>query len=126
MAFWIFMFIMDLLIPISMIGFGTVFIKHPPTDINDFYGYRTSMSSLNKDTWLFAHQYFGRIWRKSGYITLFLTIVVFLFLFGKDTKTVSIYGGIFCAVQMIPLLFAIIPTERELRKHFTKDGRRKD
>ena len=30
MAFWIFMLIMNLMIPVTMIGFGYLFLKHPP------------------------------------------------------------------------------------------------
>ena len=55
MGFWIFMLIMDLLTPAIMIGFGRGFMKHPPKTINMVYGYRTSMSMKNKETWDFAH-----------------------------------------------------------------------
>lgn len=44
MGFWIYMFIMVLLIPCSMIGFGKLFFKRPPKDINAVFGYRTNMS----------------------------------------------------------------------------------
>ena len=49
MGFWIFMLIMDLLIPLTMIGFGRYFIKKAPKEINGVFGYRTSMSMKNKD-----------------------------------------------------------------------------
>lgn len=44
MAFWLFMLIMNLLIPFSMIGFGFYFQKHPPKEINELFGYRTPLS----------------------------------------------------------------------------------
>ena len=50
MGFWIFMLIMDLLIPVTMIGFGSYFMKNAPKEINAVFGYRTSMSMKNKDT----------------------------------------------------------------------------
>lgn len=59
MLFWIFMLVMNLLIPISMIGFGKLFMKTTPKEINGLFGYRTSMSMKNKDTWIFAHHYCG-------------------------------------------------------------------
>ena len=34
MGFWIFMLIMDLLIPFTMIGFGKMFLKKAPDQIN--------------------------------------------------------------------------------------------
>ncbi len=62
MGFWIYMFIMDLLIPIVMILLGRAFLKKAPKEINCVFGYRTSMSMKNKDTWEFAHRYCGKIW----------------------------------------------------------------
>ena len=52
MGFWIFMLIMDLLIPFTMIGFGKMFLKKAPDQINYVFGYRTSMSMKNQDTWV--------------------------------------------------------------------------
>ena len=60
MGFWIFMLIMDLLLPFAMIGFGRYFMKKAPKEINSVFGYRTSMSMKNKDTWEFAHKYCGK------------------------------------------------------------------
>ena len=61
MGFWIFMLIMDLLLPFTMIGFGRYFMKKAPKEINSVFGYRTSMSMKNKDTWEFAHKYCGKV-----------------------------------------------------------------
>ena len=68
MGFWIFMLIVNLLIPIVMMGLGSRFVKTPPKTINFIYGYRTSMSMKNKDTWIFAHNYIGELWRITGSI----------------------------------------------------------
>ena len=48
MEFWIFMLIMDLLLPFTMIGSGRYFMKKAPKEINSVFGYRTSMSMKNK------------------------------------------------------------------------------
>ncbi|MCY6372198.1 SdpI family protein [Clostridium ganghwense] len=37
-------------------------MKKPPKEINSTFGYRTTMSSKNKDTWNFAHRYAGIVW----------------------------------------------------------------
>ncbi len=54
-GFWIFMLIMLLLIPFSMFGLGMYFCKNIPKEINCIFGYRTSRSMKNQDTWKFAH-----------------------------------------------------------------------
>lgn len=59
MGFWIFMVVMDLLIPLTMIGFGRYFLKSAPKEINVIFGYRTTMSMKNRDIWEFAHRYCG-------------------------------------------------------------------
>lgn len=122
MGFWIFMLIMNLLIPFTMIGFGEIFCKRPPKKINNFYGYRTTMSRKSKETWNFAHQYFGRIWRIGGWILLPITVVAMLFVLGKGDDTVGFYGGILEMIQCIYLIIPIIPTEFALRKHFDNNG----
>ena len=68
MEFWIFMVIMDLLLPFMMIGFGKYFMKKAPKEINSVFGYRTSMSMKNKDTWEFAHKYCGKVWYVCGMV----------------------------------------------------------
>lgn len=125
MGFWIFMLIMDLLIPLSMIGFGRVFIKNGPNEINGVFGYRTSMSMKNKDTWVFAHHYCGKLWLIIGWIMLFASIIPMILLIGRDIDTVGRWGGILCAVQTFFMLITIIPTEVALKRNFDKDGNRK-
>ena len=39
MGFWIYMLIMDLLLPFTMIGFGRYFMKKAPKEINEMFGY---------------------------------------------------------------------------------------
>ncbi len=125
MGFWIFMLIMDLLIPISMLIFGRLFMKKAPTDINYVFGYRTTMSMKNKDTWDFAHKYIGKIWYAGGLLFAAITIIVMLPFLGGDEDVVGTVGGIVCSIQLIPMIGAVIPTEMALRKNFTKDGKRK-
>ena len=51
MGFWIFMCVTVLLIPFLMISFGGLFSRSAPKEINSAFGYRTSMSMKNADTW---------------------------------------------------------------------------
>lgn len=125
MGFWIFMLVMDLLVPAVMILLGGHYAKNAPKEINAVSGYRTTMSMKNKDTWEFAHHYCGKIWRTVGWGVLILSFVAMLFVFGKDVGTVGIVGGILCGVQAVFLCSPILPTEIALRKTFDENGNRK-
>jgi len=124
MGFWIFMVVMDLLIPLTMIGFGRYFLKSAPKEVNAIFGYRTTMSMKNRDTWEFAHRYCGKIWYYTGIIMLPLTVLSMLFVFGKNTDTIGWLGAVICFIQMIPLIGTIFPTEKALKKNFDRNGNR--
>lgn len=51
-----------------MIIFGVVWKSYPHKSVNRTYGYRTSMSMKNNETWKFAHGHNGMIWRWVGLI----------------------------------------------------------
>lgn len=125
MGFWIFMLIMDLLIPLTMIGFGKYFIKNAPKEINAAFGYRTSMSMKNKDTWEFAHKYCGKIWYVCGLMILPITILFLLLVIGKSKDYVGTAGGMICGMQLIPFLGSIVTTEIALKKTFDENGKRR-
>ena len=117
MEFWIFMLIMDLLLPFTMIGFGRYFMKKAPKEINSVFGYRTSMSIKNKDTFEF--------WYVCGMVMLPITVIFMLLVIGKNEDCVGSIGGIICGVQLIPLIGSILLTEIALKKNFDKNGTRR-
>jgi len=125
MGFWIYMLIIDLLLPFTMIGFGKYFLKTAPKNINTVFGYRTSMSMKNKDTWIFAHKYCGKIWFISGLIMLPLSVIVMMFVFGGLENVVGTVGAVLCGIQFIPILISIILTEKALNNTFDKNGIRR-
>ena len=124
-VFWIFMLAMDLLIPGVMIGFGREFQKNPPTEINPGYGYRTTMSSKNRDTWDFAQRYMGKVWYKWGRVLLVPSFVPLLFVLGRDVGTVGVVGLVVSGMQLVVMLGSTLTTERALKKNFDKNGKRK-
>lgn len=128
MNFWIFMLVMNLLIPLVMIIFGRVFEKKPPKiGMSKFaFGYRTIMSMRNADTWEYAHRFFGKLWFRFGIAVGVISIIALLFVIGKDKDTIGFAGLIICYVQMAVMLIPVIPTEISLRKRFDKNGNRKD
>ena len=128
MVTWVALLIGGLLIPLSMIGFGRLFIKIAvSSEINMFFGYRTPMSTKNKETWAFAHLYCGRLWWRVGLVMLPLTIVVMVILlfFRRNENIVEILGAAAIGVQTLFLILPIIPTEIALRKNFDKQGNRR-
>lgn len=125
MGFWIYMMIMDLLIPLIMIVLGKYVTKNVPKEINEFFGYRTSMSMKNKETWEFAHHYCGKLWLEIGCIMFVPSVIVMLLLIGKSVSVIGTFGGILCGIQLVFLIGSIFPTEIALKKNFDEYGNRK-
>ena len=125
MGFWVFMLVINLLIPSVMILFGMMFVRKAPKEINFIFGYRTERAMKNRDTWEFAHKFCGRLWLICGALLLPLSVIPFLFVIGADTDLVGTVGAIVCGVQMIPLIGSVFPTEIALKNSFDKDGNRK-
>ena len=127
MGYKLFMFIMLLLIPAVMVGFGAYFMRRAPKKINYVFGYRTARSMKNEDTWKFAHKLIGKIWLVCGTLLL-VGGVVFFFVFasGKDENAASIASLVILGVQLLVLMCSIIPTEIALKKTFDENGNRKE
>jgi hypothetical protein len=125
MGFWIFMLLICLLIPATMVGFGTYFVKSGgPKDINPVFGYRSRMSMKNRETWAFAHLHCGRLWRVLGLVTLILSCAAMLFALGKEIDAIGGLGGAICVIQIPVMLIPVVMTERALKKSFDSDGNR--
>ena len=125
MGFWIFMLCTVLLVPLIMLFFGLYFKNKSPKAINSLFGYRTTMSMKNKDTWEFAHHYCGRLWLVLGMIMLPLSVIPMLFFINQDIDVVGIAGGIIEGIQVVVLLISIFPTEKALKKTFDENGNRR-
>jgi uncharacterized membrane protein len=128
MGLWIFIMLMNLITPLIMVGSGKLFSKSQPKTINWAFGYRTSMSMKNEETWRFAHEYCGKVWQKAGLVLLISTVIIMfllLLILGYESEIVGIYGTIIMCSQIVILLLTIIPTEKALRKEFDKDGNRR-
>lgn len=126
MGFWIYMLLIDFILPLTMIGFGRYFSKKTFDKPNSFCGYRTRQSMRNRDTWRYAHHMIGMIWFISGIILLPVSVGGMLFWIGKSTSVVGRAGAIICGIQLAVLLIGIIPTELALKRRFDRSGRRRD
>ncbi|WP_434291700.1 SdpI family protein [Clostridium botulinum] len=126
MGFKIFIIVCNLIIPVIMLFFGMRFRKHGPKNINGIYGYRTSMSMKNKDTWEFAHQYCGRLWIKLGLIMLTISIIVSVLVFAYVDEAQGIIDAILVTIQTIVLIVSIFPVEKALKNNFDGNGNRRN
>lgn len=125
MSGWWFMFGCGLLVPVVMIIGGLIMWKYPPRNINDFIGYRTSRSMKNMDTWIFAHNYCGKLWWKIGGITLIPSVIIFIPFYTDSDDIIGVVSLVLLTVQIIILMCSIYLTERALKKTFTDDGVRR-
>lgn len=126
MGEWITLLITDLLLPVFLIIYGSIYVTKTPKDINGSNGYKTARSRLSQETWKFANHYSARIGRAVGWVLLVVSAAVMVLLFGKDERTVSGFGVGLLFAQVVVLLCSILPpTEAALKKNFDENGNRK-
>ena len=117
--------VIDLLVPFIMIGFGWRFMKKPPKDINGAYGYRTSMSMKNQDTWAFAHQVCGRVWFAVGWVMLPLAVLAWRQTLPRSVGDAGFLTAAITFLEAVVLILTIIPVEVALGKAFDRNGNRR-
>lgn len=125
MGFWLYMLFISLLVPLTTIGLGMLFMNKAPGNINYFFGYRTRRSMKNITTWNFAHRYCGRIWFLCGIITAPVSIIIMIFMLGKDIELIGTTVGIITIAHIFLLILTVILTERKLKQTFDDYGRRR-
>lgn len=116
---FLFLLLMNSMIPIVMIVFGFLWKKHPPKNRNWVYGYRTHMSMKSDQAWNFAHAHNAKTWRISGVTWLVISIFIMI-LFKEDFEKVSEWIS---WIGLSIMLLSLIPTEVALRKKFDENGR---
>jgi uncharacterized membrane protein len=126
MAFWLFMFFMALLLPLSMILIGQRFIKHPPKKANNYFGYRSPRSMRNQDTWDFASLTVGKLWRRLGWVSLPPSVLAMLLVLGKEIDVIGRVGWVACMTQFALMLVSIFLVESALKRNFDENGNRRD
>ena len=124
MGFWLYCTAMCLLVPAVMLYFGWRFLNRPPQKIKALYGYRTSRSMKNQQTWDYAHQVCGKLWFRAGAVMLPLSLLAMLSGLGKDTQALGIWLMGVVLVQVVVMIATIFPVEKALKRKFDKFGRR--
>ena len=108
----------NLIVPALFIVCGILMQKHCPKRINNVIGYRTSCSMKNDETWRFAHDYIGGLWKKLGIITAAVTIISQSVFFNYPERTLCKLSGVLMAAQGILIFVSIIMTEKALKNEF--------
>ena len=113
-------------VPAVLLLFGWLFTRgHYPKHPNGVYGYRTTRSMKNDETWTFAQERWGRsCWRVGWWLLLFSLLVVSI-LQTQPVRQHGIYIGAWITVQSVLTLGTILPVERALKNTFDEFGRRK-
>lgn len=113
----IFFWIVDLIIPVTMIVLGLVFKYKPPKKINWVYGYRTTRSMKSQKAWDYAHNRMGVLWLKIGSVLLIAYICSKLFMPITKEYLSLIHAGI----GIIALFIGVPFVEKDLKVNFDKN-----
>lgn len=99
----------------SLIGIvsGIIVLKYPPKEINWLYGYRTSTSTKNKQTWDFAQKFSGDLMLKSSFYVFCISILGYLI--PLDFIYLMLLGIL---ILFAWIVFLIIKTEKAIKKNF--------
>ena len=76
----------------------------------------------NMDTWKFAHNHFGRLWWKLGWIIMIPSVLLPIPFYRSGKNIIGFAGLILITIQCVIMLVSIYPTERALKEHFNDDG----
>ena len=125
MQMWFFMLFIAIVLPFIMFMSSFYFIAGGPKNINNIFGYRTGRSMNNKDTWIFAHEYCGKLWLKVSIVFILASIVIMLCLIKTDQRVFVTVGFVIFIAEFVTLFFTINKTEKALADNFDIKGNRK-
>mgnify|MGYP005867544709 FL=1 len=125
MQMWFFMLFIAIVLPLIMFMSSFYFIAGGPKNINNIFGYRTGRSMINKDTWIFAHEYCGKLWLKVSIAFILTSIVIMLCLIKTDQRVFVAVGFVIFIAEFVTLFFTINKTEKALADNFDIKGNRK-
>ena len=99
---------------------GLLFRIFPPKKINSIYGYRTTNSRRNLNTWKVANRYSAELLMFEGLIIAAIGIISTFINDNRAIETALDIGLVFSSFVII-----LVATEKHLNKLFDKDGNRK-
>ena len=125
MGFWVFILCMVMLIPLLMLVFGLLFRRTAPREINYLFGYRTTRSMKNRQTWEFSHRLFGNLWSVFGACTLIASVIPLFFVLSSPKDVIGSTAIVTIFIQLAIMILPIPIVETALRREFDKEGNRK-
>nr|WP_076388090.1 SdpI family protein [Vaginimicrobium propionicum] len=120
MGFWIFVFIVTLVIPASLLL--TWYLCPKLKKINNASGYRTKRSMQNQDTWDFAQKYSSKISFYMFFPSLILAITIMPTVGSKSINRIGWIGFGITLIQMMSFIVIMVSTEKALKKSFDESG----
>jgi len=103
---------------------GMITQAYPPKQINSFYGYRTSSSMKNQETWDEANRYAPKMMWAIGLYSIIIGVATAFII--NYWVPVSFKGGLMAgttiASAIIPAVILMVSTERHLDKTFNKNN----
>ncbi len=118
-SYWFVIFLALMVLPSTMLIFGTTYKRSAP-GYNYMFGYKTKRSLYSKDSWHFAHLYFGRVWFIEGIVLSLLTVVCMIFLINKDSELIGMLSIAMVGVELVAFVLSIQLTEYALKKRFNR------
>ncbi len=109
-----------LLIGPLMLVISLIFLYFPPKKINLIYGYRTTLSMKNQDTWKEANKRSIHMMLLVSALTCTLQLIGIVFNINQETTILYSIGFIVAS-----LIIGVIVIEKKLKAIFDKDGNRK-
>lgn len=124
MKFWLFFLFFNLIFPALMILMGIYFYRRRNSKITIYSGYRTVMSMKNNETWKFAHEYSGKLFKNLGISAFVITLFIHLGFINSKKNIIFTEAIIMYIVQMIIIILSLLLIEFQLKKNFDQDGNR--
>ncbi len=120
-SFWLFLVIVLSVLPITMIMFGSIYKKFAP-GYNYMFGYKTKRSLKSRESWEFAHIYFGKFWFVAGIVLVGLNIIVMLAVSNTDHELIGMMAIAVAGFELVVFVLSVVFTEHALKRTFDNDG----
>ncbi len=111
----------DILAGIIFLAMGLFIKKVPPRSMKTFYGYRTDLSTRNKDMWDEANQYAARYSVRLGSVLLPVGLIMG-FIFKRQT---NLFWLLTVGIVIVSAMLLLGNTEWHLTQTFDEEGNRK-
>lgn len=118
------MIVSSFIVPMLMFVCGCIFKRRAPKKINCIFGYRTSTSMINKETWEYEHACFGKVWYMCGGVFFLISMVAMICCYILNKEMIEIISIILIVVHCIAIFASIFAVERKLKRNFDKEGKR--